>query len=146
MTGDRSGRRRAKLIYAFLLLLILFLSNGRVMGQIDAIPASLLPVALLVDGSVTSTNLKDELAPKMARLAEPMRVGSLGQPIKLDLRRAHGAGPIQLHNAFEMPAGGSQTMIIRRPVPPESIFEQRQLSRCPLRRTGGSGMRHADVT
>src|SRR6266852_3647321 len=93
-------------------------------GQIDAIPASLLPVALLVDGSVTSTNLKDELAPKMARLAEPMHVGSLGQPIKLDLRRALGADPIQLHNAFEMPAGGSQNMIIRRPVSPESIFEQ----------------------
>jgi hypothetical protein len=44
---------RARLIYAFLILLSLFLSNGRVIGQTDSIPASLLPVALLVGGSVT---------------------------------------------------------------------------------------------
>ncbi len=44
---------RARLIYAFLILLSLFLSNGRVINQIDSTPASLLPVALLVDGSLT---------------------------------------------------------------------------------------------
>src|SRR4051812_46258958 len=53
--------RRAKLIYAFLILLVLFLSNGRVIGQIDAIPASLLPVALLIDGSVTFDDIIEGL-------------------------------------------------------------------------------------
>ena len=45
--------RRARFIYAFLILLSFFLSNGRVIGQIDSIPAALLPVALLVEGSLT---------------------------------------------------------------------------------------------
>ncbi len=45
--------RRLRFIYAFSILLILFLSNGRVINQVDSTPASLLPVTLLVDGSLT---------------------------------------------------------------------------------------------
>ena len=40
-------------VYAFIALLAIYLSNGRTFGQIDSLPASLLPVALLVDGSIT---------------------------------------------------------------------------------------------
>src|SRR5262249_51897888 len=52
-----------------------------------------------------STHFKDELAPEVARLAQPMRLGSIGQAINLDLRRAHRAYLDELRDAFEMPPG-----------------------------------------
>ena len=38
-----------------------------------------------------STDLEDELSLKMTRLAQAMGIGSFGQAIELDLRRAHHA-------------------------------------------------------
>ena len=54
-----------------------------------------------------STYLKDELAPEMPRLAQPMGIGCLGQAIELDLGRAYGACLKQLSDAFEVPAVAS---------------------------------------
>src|SRR4029453_8774431 len=39
----------------------------------------------------------------MAGLAEPMSIGSLGQPIELDLGRTNSTCPIQLDNTLERP-------------------------------------------
>src|SRR5262249_36975364 len=63
-----------------------------------------------------STHLEDELAPKMARLAQAMGVGGFGQPIELDLGRADGAGRKQLGDALDMPAGASHGGPERRDV------------------------------
>src|SRR5262245_15324455 len=54
-----------------------------------------------------STDLEDELSPEMARLAQAMSIGSLGQAIELDLGSAHHTRLIQLGNTFHMPAGAS---------------------------------------
>src|SRR5438128_12643810 len=58
-----------------------------------------------------STHLEDELAPEMARLAQPMGVAGLGEAIELDLRRADGPRQKQLGDALERLAGASD----RRP-------------------------------
>src|SRR5215470_15393802 len=47
----------------------------------------------------------------MARLAQSMSIGSLGQAISSDLGRAYSAGLIELHNPLERPATASD----RRP-------------------------------
>ena len=60
--------RRARFIYAFLILLSLFLSNGRVINQVDSTPASLLPVALLVDGSLTYDGIIEGLGGRLPTL------------------------------------------------------------------------------
>src|SRR5262252_7920143 len=51
-----------------------------------------------------STHLEHELAAEVARLAQPVRVGGLGQAIKLDLRHAYGARLEQFQDALERPA------------------------------------------
>lgn len=43
------------------------------------------------DGVKRSTDLEDELSLEMARLAQAMGIGSLGQAIELDLGSAHHA-------------------------------------------------------
>jgi hypothetical protein len=53
--------RRARLIYAFLIVLSLLLSNGRVINQVDSTPASLLSVALLFDRSLTFDGIIERL-------------------------------------------------------------------------------------
>src|SRR5262249_49722202 len=63
-----------------------------------------------------SADLEDELAPEMARLAQPMGVGGFGQPIELDLGRADGAGLKQLGDALDMAAGASDRGPQRRDV------------------------------
>src|SRR5260370_35593943 len=52
-----------------------------------------------------STHLEDELAPEVARLAQPMRLGSIGQAIELDLRGAYRPCVYELVDALEMPPG-----------------------------------------
>lgn len=49
---DRMSRRR-RFAYAFLALVGVYLANGRVAGEVDCLPAALLPIAVLVDGSLT---------------------------------------------------------------------------------------------
>jgi hypothetical protein len=61
--------------------------------------------------SNVSTHLEDEFASEMARFAQSMSVGGLGQAIELDLRRTNGPRLKQFSDAFEMPAGASN----RRP-------------------------------
>jgi hypothetical protein len=53
--------RRTRLIFAFLILLSLLLSNGRVINQVDSTPASLLSVAILFDRSVTFDGIIERL-------------------------------------------------------------------------------------
>src|SRR5690242_9445912 len=72
---------------------------------------SALPLCITI-----STHLEDELAPEVARLAQPMGVGGFGQAIELDLGRADGAGRKELGDAFEMPAGASNRRPQRRDV------------------------------
>ena len=52
-----------------------------------------------------STHLEHEFAAEVARLAQPVRVSSIGQAIKLDLRHAYGARLKQFDDALER-AGG----------------------------------------
>src|SRR5881397_3585757 len=58
-----------------------------------------------------SADAKDKLAPEMTGLAQSMGVGSLGQPIELDLGRANSACLIELDNTLERPP----TTFNRRP-------------------------------
>jgi|SRR5579871_192123 len=57
---SRTPRRRLMLV-AFLLLVNIYLSNDRVIGQIDSVPSSLLPVALLIDGTLTFDKFAEAL-------------------------------------------------------------------------------------
>jgi hypothetical protein len=57
---SRTPRRRLAVV-AFLLLVNIYLSNDRVIGQIDSVPSSLLPVALLVDGTLTFDKFAEAL-------------------------------------------------------------------------------------
>src|SRR5262245_28932994 len=63
-----------------------------------------------------STDAKDELAPEMTALAQPMGVRSLGQPIELDLGRANSACPIELDNTFERSTTASNRRSQRRDI------------------------------
>src|SRR5215468_3511406 len=63
-----------------------------------------------------STHLEDELASKVARLAQPMGVRGFGQPIELDRGRSDGAGRIELGDALDMAAGASDGGSQRRDV------------------------------
>jgi hypothetical protein len=45
------------------------------------------PPGRVANGVEGSTDLEDEFSSKMARLAQAMRIGSLGQAIELDVRQ-----------------------------------------------------------
>jgi hypothetical protein len=107
---------RAVAAWVFFVTLALYLSNGRTVGQVDAWPSSLLPIAILVDGRLTVDRLAAGIAdtpppvfiatPRGLVGAYPIATGLLALPIE--------ALPIAIEAAVARPAAAAAPAWPRR--------------------------------